>query len=235
MIISFVIPTLNEHGNITRLIEELNKITKKNNIKNEIIIVDDNSIDGTIEDVKTLQKSQNNLRLIVREKPQGIGSAHIVGYNNARGDLIISMDADLSHPPEKIPKLIKKIEIGYDIVVGSRYMKGSTTDKGVLYKLLSKFGSFYLSLTLRIKIKDFSNGYRAIKSDVWKRVSNNKYSKENNFLIESIYYAYKKGARIGEIPIDFRERDIGDSKTHLFKESIKAIFLPFKLKFLRRN
>jgi len=231
MKVSFVIPTLNEHGNITRLIQKINEISIENNLHFEIIIVDDNSTDGTINDVQILQKSLKNLNLIVRKRPQGIGSAHIVGYNNAKGDLIISMDADLSHPPEKIPDLIKEIKKGYDIVIGSRYMKGAISDKSVFYRFLSMLGSFYLSLMFRIKLTDFSNGFRAIKNNIWNQISNYKYSNENTFLVESLYFAFNKGARVGEIPASFSEREIGESKTHLFKESLKAIFLPFQLKF----
>ena len=124
MQVSIIIPTLNEHGNIVRLIERINLISAKNNLNYEIIIVDDNSTDGTIEDVKKLQKNQDNIKSIVREKPMGIGSAHIVGYNLAQGDLIISLDADLSHPPEAIPEFIKKIDNKYDLAVSSRYMRG---------------------------------------------------------------------------------------------------------------
>ncbi|MFX1391929.1 MAG: glycosyltransferase [Promethearchaeota archaeon] len=230
MKISIIIPTLNEHGNITRLIKRINKITKENNIKNEIIIVDDNSTDGTIEDIKILQKNQKNLKLVVREKPYGIGSAHIEGYNLAQGDVIISMDADLSHPPEKIPEFLTKIKSGFDMVMSSRYIPGGATDKNLRFYLISKIGGYYLSIMLRIKILDFSTGYRAIKKELWKKIKNHKYSNKNVFLIESIYYAHKHGAKLIEIPIFFKEREIGESKTPLFKEALKALFLPIKMK-----
>jgi len=235
MRVSFVIPTLNEHGNITRLIERINKIIKKINLDYEIIVIDDNSTDGTIQAVKNLQKIQENLNLFVREKPQGIGSAHIEGYNQAQGDLIISMDADLSHPPEKIPEFIAKIKSGFDMVMSSRYIPGGATDKNLKLYLVSKIGGYYLSLMLRINILDFTTGYRAIKKDLWQKIKNYSYSKKNVFLIESIYYAHKCGAKLAEIPIFFKEREIGESKTPLFKEAIKALFLPFKMKFLSRE
>jgi len=146
MKVSFVIPTKNEHGNIERLIKKINEITTKYNILNEILIIDDNSNDGTIEDVENLKKSQNSIHLIQRKnfsnmfpkfpkrwKYLGIGSAHKIGYNLAKGDLIISMDADLSHPPEKITTMIKLINSGYDICVGSRFIKGG---KSVLSGIL---------------------------------------------------------------------------------------------------
>ena len=235
MIVSFVIPTLNEHGNITRLIKKINDITKKHEISNEIIVIDDNSTDGTIEDIKNLQKHQKNLKLIVRKKPLGIGSAHLVGYNLTNGDLIISMDADLSHPPEKIPDVIEKIKIGYDIVVTSRYIKGGGTDKNYINQVISKIGSYFLSTTFGIKIKDFSTGYRAIRKEIWNKIKNYEYSNKNNFLIESIFYAHKNGAKITDIPIFFKEREIGESKTPLLREAIKAFLLPFRMKLLIRT
>ena len=235
MKVSFVIPTLNEHGNITRLIDRINKIIKKIKVNYEIIVVDDNSTDGTIEEIKELQKFQKNLHLYVREKPLGIGSAHIKGYNHAQGDLIISMDADLSHPPEKIPEFIAKINSEFDMVVSSRYVPGGSTDKNLKFYLISKMGGYYLSIMLRIKILDFTTGYRAIKRELWQKIKDYKYSKKNVFLIESIYYAHKHGAKLAEIPIFFKEREYGESKTPLFKEAIKALLLPFKMKYLSRK
>lgn len=230
MKISFIIPTYNEHGNITRLIEKINVIARENNYDYEIIVVDDNSFDGTIQDVENLKKVQNNIKLIKREKLMGIGTAHIEGYNNAAGDLIISMDADLSHPPEKIPEFILKIKNGYDMVMSSRYIPGGATEKKIKHTLISKMGGYYLSIVLRINIKDFSTGYRAIKKELWEKIKNYKYSKKNVFLIESIYYAHKHGAKMTEIPIFFKDREFGESKTLLLLEAMKALILPIKVR-----
>ncbi|MFX1445302.1 MAG: glycosyltransferase [Promethearchaeota archaeon] len=232
MKISFVIPTYNEHGNISRLIEEINKVSKENNYNYEIIVVDDNSIDGTIHDIHILQNSQKNIHLIVREKLMGIGTAHIEGYNYAKGDLIISMDADLSHPTEKIPEFVLRIKNGKDMVMSSRYIPGGESDTRFSYYILSKLGGYYLSAMLKINIKDFSTGYRAIKKQLWEKIKDYKYSKKNLFLIESVYYAYKHGAKLSEVPIYFKDREIGNSKTSMFREAIKALFLPLNLRIL---
>ena len=247
MKVSFVIPTKNEHGNIERLIPKINEITSKYNILNEILIIDDNSNDGTIEDVKNLMKFQNNIHLIQRKnfsnifpkfpkkwKYLGIGSAHKIGYNLAKGDLIISMDADLSHPPEKITNMINLINSGHDICVGSRYVRGGGSDKNILNQVISRLGSLYLSLFLRIKINDLSNGFRVIRKKIWEKIKNNHYTNDNNFLIESLYYAHKNGAKITESPIFFKEREIGESKTPLLKETLKAILLPIRVKLKGR-
>jgi len=230
MKVSFVIPTYNEKGNITRLIDKINFFTQAHKISNEIIVIDDNSTDGTIQDVKTLQKTQSNIKLIVRESLMGIGTAHIEGYNLASGDLIISMDADLSHPPENLLEFIEKIQKGYEMVMSSRYIPGGSTDKSLKFYFISKLGGYYLSKLLKIKILDFSTGYRAIKKELWEAIKNFKYSRRNIFLIESVYYAHKVGARLAEVPIFFKGREIGVSKTPLFKEALKALFLPIKLR-----
>ena len=242
MKVSFVIPTKNEHGNISRLIKLINEITHKYKIDNEILVIDDNSKDGTVEDVTELIPNQKGLRLIQRRnyislfpkypkkwKYLGIGSAHRIGYNFAKGKIIISMDADLSNRPEKVPELLKKLEKGYDICVGSRYVSGGGTDKNFLNRIISRMGSYYLSVMLGVKLKDLSTGFRAIKRDVWEKIKSNNYTNDNNFLIESLYFAQKQGAKITEIPIFFKEREIGESKTPLVRETIKALTLPIKL------
>ncbi|MHA1724460.1 MAG: glycosyltransferase [Promethearchaeota archaeon] len=226
MFVSFVIPTLNEHGNISRLIDSIKKITTVHEINCEIIIVDDSSTDGTIEDIKNLQKLYENIRLIVRKKERGIGSAHIVGYNHAQGDVIISMDADLSHPLEKIPEFLQGIQNGYDMIMGSRYVQGGKTENTIKHYLISKLGGYYLSLLLRISIKDSATGYRAIKKELWGKIKSYRYSKRNLFLIESVFFAKINGAKMKEIPIYFRDRKIGRSKTRLITEALKALILP---------
>ena len=140
------------------------------------------------------------------------------------------MDGDLSHHPKELPKLIKKIKSGFDVCVGSRYIGGGGSDKHIINRFVSRFGSTYLAIICGIKIKDLSTGYRAIKKNIWEKIKNKYYSNDNNFLIESLYYAHKSGAKIVEIPIFFKEREIGESKTPLLKETIKAFLLPIKLK-----
>ena len=246
--VSFVIPTKEEAGNIGRLIKLINETTKKHNINNEILVIDDQSEDGTIQEVEELQKNQSNLKLIQRAYYQhlfpkypkkwkyiGLGSAHKIGYNLSQGDLIISMDGDLSNDPKEIPKLLEKISEGYDICVGSRYIGGGGSDKNLINQVISRFGNSYITMLSGIKISDFSTGYRAIKKDIWNKIKDIQYTNDNNFLIESVYFAYKAGAKISEIPIFFKEREIGESKTPLIKETIKALILPFKLKSLYRK
>ncbi len=242
MKVSIILPTKNEHGNIDILIKRINDVNVKHKIDSEILVVDDNSTDGTIDDVEKLMQTQKNLKIIQRKKYRqlfprkwkylGIGSAHKVGYNLAQGDLIISCDADLSHPPEQIPTLINIIQHGYDFVICSRYIEGGGSDKNYLNQIVSRVGSAYLSLMLGIKLRDLSNGYRAFKKEIWIKIKDLEYSNDNNFLIQSAYYAHKSGAKLAALPSFFKERVIGESKTPLLKELLRAIILPFRLKFL---
>ncbi len=235
MMVSFVIPTYNEHGNIDRLINELNQISKDLNITYEIIVIDDNSQDGTIQDIKKLQKIQQNLILIVRKKRLGVGSAHLDGFNYAKGDLLISMDADLSHSPLKIPEFIKKINDQNDLVIGSRFMQKGGTEQKLIRRVTTKMGNHFLSIFFAIPITDFTSGYRAIKKDLWNQIKGCKFSKKNSFLIETIIYSKELKAKISEIPIFIKEREIGKSKVRTIREAIKGFIISLKLKLLSLN
>lgn len=248
MKISIIIPTKNEHGNVDRLIKKINEITEKYNLDNELLVIDDNSTDGTIEDVEKICRSQKNLHLYQRSqyshlfpkypkkwKYLGIGSAHKVGYNLAKGDFIITIDADLSQPPEKIMDLINLLKNGYDIGIGSRYIKGAKSEQRILNHIISRVGNIYLSIMFRLRITDFSNGYRIIKKEIWEKIKRYEYTNANNFLIELLYYGHVNGAKIGETPIYFKKREIGNSKTPFKEEVLKALYLPIKLKRLNQK
>jgi dolichol-phosphate mannosyltransferase len=228
--ISFVLPTYNERENIVKLIEKIQTVSKKHNFNIEIIVIDDNSPDGTANVVKELNKKYNNIRLFIRERKLGIATAHLLGYKKARGDIIISMDSDLSHDPASIPQFIQKINEGYDIVVGSRHIKGSYYEKKALNTkikyFLSKFGNILSTLISHVPVHDFTNGYRAFR----KKVSDNIQieSTGNSFLMEFIVKAYRKGYKITEIPVTFFDRRFGKSKIKHGKESIRYFFKLFK-------
>ncbi len=248
MKISFIIPTKNEHGNVDRLVKKINEISENYNLDNELLVIDDNSTDGTIEDVEQLCRSQKNLKLYQRSEyshlfpkyPKkwnylGIGSAHKIGYHLAKGDFMITIDADLSQPTEKIMDLINIIKNGYDICIGSRYIRGAKSEQRILNRIISRTGNIYLSIMLRLKITDFSNGYRIIKKEIWEKIKRYEYTNENNFLIELLYYAHINGAKIVETPIHFKKREIGQSKTPVKEEILKALYLPIRIKLLNNK
>ena len=123
--ISIVIPTYNEKENIQRLIPNIEKVLSSNNIFADIIIIDDNSPDGTGKLAEDLNKEYNNIKVVHRKKKEGVGSARRLGFSLASNEIIISMEGDNTHNPKYIPQFIEKIEEGADLVIGSRYLKDS--------------------------------------------------------------------------------------------------------------
>jgi len=208
MDLSIVIPTYNEKENIQELIKKIQKEFKENKINGEIIIVDDNSPDGTGKILEELKKKQKNIKIIHRKEKLGLSSAVLEGWKIAKGEILGVMDADLSHPAEKIKELfyaIKKEEA--DFTIGSRYIKGGKI-KGWNFKrkLMSKTAT--LLAKPFTKIKDPMSGFFMIKKDC---ITNKKINPKGfKILLELIIKAdYKK---IKEIPITFADRTKGKSK-----------------------
>jgi dolichol-phosphate mannosyltransferase len=122
--LTVIIPTFKEESNIENVIDEVDKIFMKNNLKGEILVVDDNSPDKTIAIVNNLKNVKPNLNLIVRTSDRGLSQSVVEGFNSASSEVFVVIDADLSHPIERIPTMYNTIISGYDIVIGSRYMEG---------------------------------------------------------------------------------------------------------------
>ncbi|MEK6916293.1 MAG: polyprenol monophosphomannose synthase [Nanoarchaeota archaeon] len=210
--IAVIIPTYNERENIVPIITSI----KKNLPKAKIIVVDDTSPDGTANLVKKIK----NIHLIVNKKKLGLGKAYLIGMdyaiNKLNANILIEIDADLSHDPRELPKLIELIK-NNDLVLGSRYIKGGSIPKEWPFyrKFLSTAGNLFIRLMLGRKIKDWSTGYRAIKAEVYKNIRN-EIDKEMfygyTFQIGFLYKAMKKGYKIAETPIHFKDRKKGKSK-----------------------
>ncbi len=227
-----IIPTYNEAENIENVIKKI--FDFNNNI--DILVIDDNSPDGTSEIVKRLQKKYKNLYLFCREKKLGLGTAYIEGFKWALKNgysFVFEMDADLSHDPKDIPRFIK--EIGkYDMVIGSRYIKGA---KIVNWPFTRWFLSFMANLYARIVtgagIKDMTSGYKCIRADVLKKINLDEIKVDGyGFQIEIDFRVWKKNGKIKEIPIVFTDREKGVSK--LSRRIIwQAFWLVLKLGFER--
>jgi len=224
-LVSVVIATYNEKQNLSKLIPIIEKIFKANKINGEIVVVDDNSPDGTSDLAKQLNKKYHNIRLLWRPRKMGPGSAHADGYKFSKGEIVIGMDADFSHNPYDIPRFIKKINEGYDLVVNSRYIKGGryeiksfqTWKKSVA----SRLGNILIRLLSHVPIHDFTCSMRAMRRNVIENVHTE--SKGNSFFMEFIIKAHRKGYRITEVPIVFKDRVVGKSKLKLGKQSINAL------------
>jgi len=224
-----IIPTYNEKENIREIIDKILNL----GIKLDILVVDDNSPDGTHQIVREISEKDKRVNLLLRKKKEGLGVAYREGFKWSieKGyELIIHLDADFSHNPEEIPNFIKKINEGYDVVVGSRYLNGVTVVNWPLKRLLlSYFANLYARIVTGLKIKDLTSGYKAFRKEVlenipWKEISAGGYG----FQIETVFYPFMMGYKVCEIPIIFIERRKGKSKMSK-KIVYEAFFLVLKL------
>ncbi len=209
--ISIIIPTYNEKENIKKLIPRVFRVLEKAKIRGEVIIVDDNSPDGTAEEAEKLAK-KFRVRVLKRKGKLGLSSAVLDGFRIASGDILGVMDADFSHPPEKIPEMLRYIrgsrESGYNMVIGSRKVKGgSIEDWPIKRKLISK-GATVLARPIT-RIKDPMSGFFMIKKSVLRGAGLN--PRGFKIALEIAVKGRHKG-RITEIPIKFRDRRYGESK-----------------------
>lgn len=172
--ISIILPTYNEAENIAKLIPQLEEVIRKNKLDAEIVVADDNSPDGTASVAKELNKKYGNIRVLLREKKEGIGAAVRDAYDFANGSVLLSMDADLQLNASDIMKLLRYIP-KYDMVIGSKYLepakyqKSSTVSK--IRYLISKYGNRYLGVVTRTPFRDYSLNFRALKKEVWNAIS----------------------------------------------------------------
>jgi dolichol-phosphate mannosyltransferase len=237
--ISIILPAYNERENIIPLIERTIKAIPQ---EKEIIVIDDNSPDGTFEVVADFCKMNPIVRLINRKNERGLCSAVQRGINEAAGDIIVWMDCDLSMPPEKIPELINKtINEGFDVAVGSRYVPGGRdrrTDSGkfilFFHTSLSRIITTFTSLMLWRTFKDWTSGFIAVKSDVIKNIPLN--GDYGEYFIEMMYRILKKGYKVVEVPYELTPRQRGQSKTAtgifgFFKRGIKYFVCVLRLRF----
>jgi len=234
MKISIVIPTYNEKENIVKLIPKISQIIKKNKLEVTIIIVDDNSPDGTGFLADKLSKLYP-INVVHRFENKGYGNSIIAGINKAieiNSEIIITMDADFSHDPKIIPLMIKQILEGYEVVIGSRRVSGGKIINWNLWRHFCSYGATNFSrLILNMKTKDITSGYRAYKTESIKKIPLNQIKSNGySFLEEFMYYIEKRKLKIKEIPIVFVDRKYGKSKLTK-KEIIKFFQTIWRIKF----
>ncbi|MFQ5561584.1 MAG: polyprenol monophosphomannose synthase, partial [Nitrospinota bacterium] len=211
----------NEAENIKRLIPGILSLGKKYNI----LVVDDNSPDGTAAIVHTIAQKEPRVSLLKRSRKLGLGSAYIDGIKSvlSDSDYIFEMDADLSHDYRDLPRFIKKMK-EFDILIGSRYVDGvRVTNWSFSRLLLSYFGNLTICLITGLETSDNTSGFKCFKRHVLKAINLDRvYSKGFSFQVEMNYRAAKKNFKLGEIPIVFKERASGASKLsfNIVKETI---------------
>jgi len=232
MKIGIVIPTYNEKSGIEILVNSIAKVISENNLDATIIIVDDNSPDGTADIVKKLQK-KHDIVLMLRQERFGLGKAYIAGFKKAiemNCSLVFSMDADLSHNPKYLPDFLKKMNDGCDIVLGSRYVKGGSNNWGIIRRIISKGRNTLAKTILGIKANDLTTGYRCYTAGALKKINLDLIKSDGYaFLEEILFLSSRKGLNICEIPIYFEDRAMGDSKLRKI-EILKFLTTVFRLK-----
>jgi dolichol-phosphate mannosyltransferase len=212
-----VLPTYNERDNVEPFLRGVRAV----DADIEVLVVDDNSPDGTADLVRELGSELGGIEVLQREAKSGLGSAYRAGFDKVLGaegdaayDVIVSMDADLSHDPAVLPAMLALIDDGADTVIGSRYVRGGgTTDWPVRRQLLSKWGNAYTRALLRLEPHDCTSGYRAYRASALAAIHPNDASAEGYaFLTELVRRLNRHGYRIVETPIVFRDRTEGKSK-----------------------
>lgn len=231
MIFSVVIPTYNEKDNIEKLVQDIFALGISGL---QVLVVDDNSPDGTGAIAESLRAKYSGLDVIHRAQKQGLGPAYIEGFEHALrkgADYIIQMDADFSHDPKYIPKFLEKIR-ECDVVVGSRYIiGGGVRNWNMVRRVISRIGNFYARIALGVSVRDLTGGFRCYRFEVLKSIDLKNISSIGYcFQIETIYKAFQKGFSIHETPILFTERRSGRSKFSV-KIMLESFWRVFALRF----
>ncbi len=232
-----VIPTYNEAENLKNMVSALFSL----NIPDlHLLIVDDNSPDGTGRLADDIHQENPGVDVIHRSGKLGLGSAYIQGFKHAianGADLIGQMDCDFSHEPVKLIELIQQATAGADVAIGSRYVPGGKLDDAwpVWRKALSGFGNQYARFILGLKVKDVTAGFKVWRKEILSKMPLDKI-KSNGYVfqVEMIYVATRLGAKVVEIPIYFADRKFGQSKMS-FRIQVEAAIRVWKLLGIHRK
>lgn len=224
-----ILPTYNEAENIRSIISEIERLETPR--KMGILVIDDSSPDGTSEVVREMQRKYENILLIIRPEKMGLGTAFkdcfkILSAMPNKPRFIITMDADFSHDPKDIPRLLDAASRGYDLVIGSRYTRGGSVEGWPITRIvISRVANKLASLLIKIPVKDFTSGFRCYSIEYVLKVAPKLHSQTYEFQIEILKQAQILKARVNEIPIIFRNRKRGKSKlsAHEIKSFLKYI------------
>lgn len=213
MTLAIIIPAHNEESVIKKTATDLEQTLK---IKHKVLIVDDHSTDGTVAEVEKLTSVYPNIQLIRNEGKPGFASAVKVGFENAESNLVVQMNADLCDAPQTVEAMFAKMAEGFDVVCGSRYMKGGKRIGGPFIQgLLSRLAGISTHLFTGIPTYDISNSFKMYKKEVLRNVNLN--SKSFEISMEIALKAYYMGYKIAEVPTIWNGRTAGNSKFYLSK------------------
>jgi dolichol-phosphate mannosyltransferase len=208
------LPTYNERQNLPRMVEALAGVLREGD---RVLVIDDDSPDGTGEIAAELTQTHGFLDVLHREAKEGLGRAYIAAFKEVLqtdAELVLEMDCDFSHDPADVPRLIAAAEAGADLVLGSRYVPGGgTRNWGLLRRLISKGGSVYTALFLRMGVKDPTGGFKCFRRTVLETIDLAAITPRGYaFQIETTWRVKRAGFRVQEIPITFVDREVGHSK-----------------------
>ncbi|MBI1935300.1 polyprenol monophosphomannose synthase [Candidatus Woesearchaeota archaeon] len=227
-----MIPTYNERENISILIDKILKL-KINGL--EIVVADDNSPDGTADIVKSMSNKNKNIHLLLRTKDKGRGYAGRDGFVYCLrhgADIIVEMDADLSHDPKYIPSMIKELK-NADLILGSRRVEGAEeVGRSFVRRIVTHFANLYIRVVLGLRVRDCNSGFRCFKKEVLERIKAKKLESRGPSIVQEVLFkAHLKGFMIKEIPITFTDRTKGVSKLGL-PQLAAGYFMVLKLKMM---
>ncbi|MGH9225722.1 MAG: polyprenol monophosphomannose synthase [Acidimicrobiales bacterium] len=208
-----VLPTYQEADNIAEVLRRLRAAVPDA----DVLVVDDSSPDGTADIAKAAARELGSIDVRVRPAKSGLGSAYRDGFREGldRGyDVLVEMDSDLSHDPASLPDLLKAVEQGASLAIGSRYVPGGSIPHWPLHRrTLSRWGNLYAGWALQMTVKDATSGYRAYSADLLRQIDLDGVKADGyGFQIEMVYRVARLGGRIAERPIEFRDRERGTSK-----------------------
>jgi dolichol-phosphate mannosyltransferase len=212
-VICVCLPTYNERENLEAMVTALRGVLPPDGI---VLVIDDNSPDGTGEIADRLAAAHERVHVLHRERKEGLGPAYIAGFKRALelgADLLFELDCDFSHSPDDVPRLAAAAEDA-DLVIGSRYVAGGgTRNWGLLRRMISRGGSLYAQLILGLPIRDLTGGFKCYRRKVLETIDlGSIHSKGYAFQIETTYRTIRGGFRVVEVPIVFVDRQVGGSK-----------------------
>jgi dolichol-phosphate mannosyltransferase len=231
--VAVVIPTYNERENLSSIVNSVTRFGYR------VLVVDDNSPDGTGDLADGLAHESELVRVLHRTSKQGLGPAYADGFRQAIGagaEILCEMDADFSHDPATLPRLVAAVERGADLAIGSRYVEGGGVPDWPFHRrMLSKGGNTYAKLMLQLPVNDATGGFRAFRKEALTRLHPETcLASGYAFQVEMTWRAVREGMRIEEVPITFRDRTAGKSKMGL-PIVLEAMWLVTKWGVTRRD
>ncbi|HZT91947.1 MAG TPA: polyprenol monophosphomannose synthase [Gaiellaceae bacterium] len=228
------LPTYNERENVERMLRSLGEVLRDGD---RVLVVDDNSPDGTGRVADELAETLPFIDVLHRPRKEGLGPAYLAGFRRALADgaeLVLEMDCDFSHDPRAVPRLIDAAESGADVVLGSRYVEGGGVGQwGLVRRAISRGASIYTSLFLHMGVADPTGGFKCFRRQVLETIDlDDVHAKGYAFQIELTYRAKRAGFRVVEVPIVFDDRTHGHSKMSraIVLEAVWRVpLLPFRV------